>query len=119
MAVVEHDVAEARTLRRVLGGVRRRIRAYVLAQGIGLTIATAGIGFWIALGLDRLFEPSRPVRLSMLGVAAALTAFVFYRMVLTRLFVRHDDRTLALVVERRFRGLDESLVTAVELQDAD
>src|SRR5688572_20410425 len=120
MAVVENDVAgSSQMLRRVLGDVRRRIRAYVLVEGIGLTVAVAGLGFWLALGLDRLFEPPRAVRLAMLALVAGLALYVFFRKVLSRLFVRLEDRNLALVVERRFRGLDESLMTAVELEAAE
>jgi hypothetical protein len=120
MAVAQRDVAESsRTLRRVLGDVRRRIRAYVLVEGLGLTIATAGIGLWMALGLDRLFEPVRWVRLAFLSVVIAATAYVFVRKVLARVFVRFADTSLAMVVERRFRGLDESLLTAVELEASD
>jgi len=116
VAVIEDDVAgSSQTLRRVLGEVRRRIRAYVAVEGIGLTLATAGLGFWLALGLDRLFEPSRPVRLAFLAAAALAAALVFYKKVLARLFVPFEDRSLAMVVERRFRGLDESLLTAIEL----
>jgi hypothetical protein len=116
MAVIAGDVAgTSGMLRRVLGDVRRRIRAYVVVEGIGLTIAVAGLGLWLALGLDRLFEPSRPVRLAMLALALSAAGAVFYRKVISRLLVPLGDRSLALVVERSFRTLDESLLTAIEL----
>lgn len=108
-------------IRRLLAGLRWRIRAYVWLQGLSLAIAWLGLTFWCGLALDYLpvlagvGEMPRFARaLLLLGIAAVL-AFILYRWVFRRVFVRLADRSMAMLLERRNRELGESLITAVEL----
>ncbi|MGC3966515.1 MAG: hypothetical protein QM775_03850 [Pirellulales bacterium] len=117
VASPQHDDT-LRRLRRTLGAVRRRIRAYVAVEGLALTVAACGLAFWAALGLDRVFEPRSGVRYGFLAVGAAFVLVVFYRKFLSRFFARFSDSAVALLLERRFRALDESLLTSVELAPA-
>lgn len=118
VAPEKHDDV-LRSLRRTLGAVRRRIRAYVGVEGLAATIATAGIAFWAALALDRVFEPARTVRWLFLAAALSFTLFVFYRKFLRRFFARLSDASLALLLERHFPVLNESLLTSIELGPAE
>lgn len=118
MSIAENRPVAGRALPSLLGEVRRKIRAYVAVEGLGATVATAGLGFWVALGLDWFFEPPRPVRIAMLAAVALATLFVFARRFLGRVFARLPNRNLALIVERRYRQLNESLLTAIELDPA-
>lgn len=118
MSAAEKEPMVGRALPSLLGEVRRKIRAYVALEGLGATLATAGLGLWVALGIDWVFEPSRAVRLAMLVAVGMVTLVVFSRRFLGRVFARLPNRTLALIVERRYRQLNESLLTAVELDPA-
>jgi hypothetical protein len=118
MSLAERPTADDRLLPSWLGRVRRRIRAYVAVEGLAATVAALGIGFWAALGLDWFFEPSSAVRLALVGLVVLATVVVFYRKFLARVFARLSDRSLALVAERRFRDLKDSLLTAIEVDPA-
>ena len=98
-----------------LSSLRRRLRAYVWAQGLAAAIIWLGAAFWITLALDWLVEPPVIVRQVMLGIAGLGLVVVLYRFLLRRLFVRIADRSLALLLERRFNRLGDSLLTSVEL----
>ncbi len=99
----------------LLGRLRRRIRAYVWFEGSAIVLVLLGIWFWASLGFDWFFEPPKELRISLLGVLACLVVYTIYRWILRRAFVRLADRSLALLLERRFSNLHESLLTAVEL----
>jgi len=99
----------------LLARLRRGIRAYAWTEGIALFVAVLAGSFWLSLAMDWCFEPPAPLRVAVLAVVALALAWVSYRFVLRRIFVRLADRSLALVLERRFSQFQDSLVTAVEL----
>lgn len=107
----------------LLAGLRWRIRLYVLLEGLSLGVIWLGLMFWISLGLDYLpvlvgaSEMPAVARGVLLLATAAVLAWLLYRFVLRRVFVRLADRSMALLLERKFRGFDESLVTAVEMAE--
>ncbi len=104
-----------RAVRGTLREVRGRIRSYVAAEGLAATLAAVGASFWAALALDWIFEPSAPVRAVLVWGFAAIVAIVFYRKFLRRYFARLSDGNLALLLERRYKSLRESVLTSIEL----
>src|SRR5262245_16996929 len=102
----------------VLGRLRSRIRRYVALEGIAIVVAVLGIAFWFSLATDYWLEPSVVFRQVFLALVLAATAVALVRYLLLRLVRVIRNRALALVLERRFRQLDERLITAVELTDA-
>lgn len=110
-----------REIRQLLAGLRWRIRAYVWLQGISLAIGWLGLTFWCGLALDYLpvlagvGEMPIFARAILLAAIGAVLAFILYRWVFRRIFVRLADRSMAMLLERRNRELGESLITAVEL----
>ncbi|MBM3998875.1 MAG: hypothetical protein FJ297_04915 [Planctomycetes bacterium] len=108
-------------LRRVLSGLRWRIRAYVLAEGAAAAAAWLALTFWCFLAIDYLpvvawaSELPRPVRAVGLAVIAAILARIVFRAILSRIFTRLRDRSMAILLERRFPAFQDSLVTAVEI----
>ena len=110
-----------REIRDLLAGLRWRIRAYVWLQGLSLAVAWIGLTFWCGLALDYLpvlagvGEMPRVARAILLIGISLVLAFILYRWVLRRVFVRLADRSMAMLLERRHRELSESLITAVEL----
>ncbi len=109
----------ASTIRGLLTSLRRRIRRYVWLEGLAATVAALALAFWAVLGIDWFFEPSPLVRQFLLGAGLAAGLAVLFRLTLRRLWVALSDRSMALLLERRFRDFDESLLTAVELGERD
>jgi hypothetical protein len=111
-------------IRSVLAGVRRRIRLYVLLEGLSLAAIWLGLTFWLAFALDYLpilvgaSEMPAVARGVMLAGIAGFLVFILYRYIGRRLFVPLHDRSMAVLLERKFAGLQDSLVTAVEMEES-
>jgi hypothetical protein len=101
----------------LLDKLRKRIRAYVWVEGAAALAVVIGLGFWLSLGFDWVFEPPAFLRASMLAIVAIGFLAVLYRFILRRAFVHLADRSMALVLERRFGDLGDSLLTVVELSE--
>lgn len=101
----------------LLDGLRRRIRSYIWVDGLAAIVVLLGLAFWLSLGLDWVFEPPAPLRLSTIGAVGLGVVWLLYRVIFRRAFVRLADRSMALLLERRFPSLDDSLLTVVELAD--
>lgn len=104
-----------------LDSLRSRIRLYVWTQGLALILAWLGLAFWISLAIDWLpvpfgnDEPGVGVRVGILLVVGAVVVYLFTRYILQRTMVPLRDRNMAVLLERRFREFDDSLLTTVEL----
>jgi hypothetical protein len=110
--------AEIRSLLRAL---RWRIRTYVWLDGLLAAALWLGLTFWAVLALDYFpvllwaSELSREVRAVLLLVVGLMLAAILYRRILARSFVRMSDRSMAILLERRYPEFADSLVTTVEL----
>ncbi len=106
-----------------LSSLRAKIRAYVWMQGLGLVLAFLGLAFWISLAIDWLpvpfgnDEPGVPVRVGVLVLVGIGVIYLFVRYIFRRSAVPLRDRNMAVLLERRFREFDDSLLTAVELTE--
>lgn len=121
MASTYPEIALTSDLQSLLAGLRRRIRLYIWAEGIALAILWVGAMFWIGLGLDYLpvlmgasEMPAAP-RAVLLGTTGLVLAYILYRWIGRRALVELSDRSMALLLERRFDAFHDSLVTAVEM----
>jgi hypothetical protein len=105
----------------LLARLRGRIRAYVWVQGLAACVAFVGLAFWVSLLLDQpwAFEWPRAVRAGLLVFAALGLLWVAYRLIARRAFARLPRRSMAMLLERRYQGFGDSLLTAVELSDRD
>ncbi|MEX2174440.1 MAG: hypothetical protein WD872_08760 [Pirellulaceae bacterium] len=107
--------------RSLLAGLRWRIRLYVWLEGLALGAIWLGLMFWIGLGLDYLpvlmgaSEMPPAARGVLLLATGSVLAWLVYRFIFRRTFVRLADRSMALLLERKFLDFDDSLVTAVEM----
>jgi len=110
-------------MRRLLSALRMRIRLYVWLEGLALAVIWLGATFWIGLGIDyglvRIGAGELPVaiRVVFLAVIAVVLLFILYRYILRRAFVPLANHSMALLMERKFSSFDDSLVTAVELNE--
>lgn len=102
-------------LARLLRALRLRIRAYVWTQGLALLVVAAVALFWVLLTIDWVFEPTIGVRQGMLLAAGGVLALVALRWLVLPATRRLQDRSLAVLVERRFGGFNNSLITSVEM----
>jgi hypothetical protein len=98
-----------------LDALRRRIRWYVWVQGFGTTATWLGMAFWADLLVDWFFEPSSGRRLVLLLVVAGVVGTVLANTVIRRLLVPLTDANMAMLLERRFPQLDDTLLTTVSL----
>lgn len=110
-------------IRTLLARLRWRIRGYVCLEGVAVSCVWLGLTFWAGLALDYLpvlvgaSEMPRLARAVVLAIIAAVFAWILYRWIFRRIFVPLADRNLAVILERRFVGFRDSLVTAVELTE--
>jgi hypothetical protein len=102
-------------IRTSLAALRRRIRRYVWIEGLAAAAAWLGLAFWLSLLVDWFFEPPPPARAALLAAIGVVLAAVLVRMIVRRVFVPLSDANMAMLIERRFPALQESLLTAVEL----
>lgn len=110
-------------IRQALDRVRRRIRWYVWAEGLSVAAIWVGAMFWIALGVDYLpvlagaSEMPVVARGILLAAVAGVLGFILYRWIWRRMVVPLRDHSMALLLERKHAGLQDSLVTAVEMSE--
>ena len=122
-ATLTSSPALAPNIRSLLRRLRWRIRAYVWLEGLLLALVWLGLTFWIGLALDYLpvlvgaSEMPRAARLVLLVGISGMLAWILYRYIVRRTFVALSNRSLALLLERRFSAFHDSLVTAVELTE--
>jgi hypothetical protein len=111
-------------IERALAGVRRRIRWYVWVEGLSLAVIWVGGMFWVVLALDYLpvlvgaSEMPMVARGILLAAVAAVLGYILYRWIGRRLVVPLHDHSMALLLERKYADLQESLVTAVEMSES-
>lgn len=101
----------------LLDRLRRRIRAYLLWQTAARVALLAAALFWLGLAIDWFFEPARGVR--TLELIAATTAAISVLVASAWRIARAPlgAKNLALLLERRFPRLGESLLTIVDLAE--
>lgn len=110
---------------RLLSGLRWRIRTYVWIEGVCVALVWIGLTFWTSLAIDYLpvllgaSEMPREARAVLLAVIALVLAWILYRWVLRRTFVRMPNSSMAILLERRFGHFHDSLITSVELSGAE
>lgn len=102
-----------REIHYLLSRIRRRIRLFILVETVLVAALVVGILFWVGLGADWLWEPSRQARLgAWCGVAAGL-ALLVYNVAWVRVRRPLPNRSIALLVERAHPELRDRLLTSV------
>ncbi|MEC9097253.1 MAG: hypothetical protein VX776_11500 [Planctomycetota bacterium] len=108
-------------IHKTLQRLRSRIRLYVWVEGLSLALAWLASMFWLGLAIDYLpvlagaNELTQGVRAVLLILVGGVLAYILYRFIGQRAFVQFNNRSLALLLERRFEELQDALVTTVTL----
>lgn len=120
---VEADVRIPADVRSIFGQVRQRFRRHVMAGGMALVAAWLVVWFWAAMVLDRgpvflgLAELSFDWRVVLLVLAIAVVSWLLITKVLMRVGVSLPDRSIALLIERRFPAFGDRLATLTSRHD--
>lgn len=117
MSTASIPLSIPKPITRKVARLRWLVRLYVVFEGIAALVVVLGSAFWIGLAIDWLFEPLPAVRVLMWLIATAIAVYVAMRFLFLRVFRRLTNSSLALLVERNFPHLRESLVTTVEAGD--
>lgn len=102
----------------LLASVRQRIRMYVWAEAILMALVLVGVVFWGGLALDWLLEPPPNIRLAVHGLLVLAVGTLLLWWGLQRWLVTLSDRSLALLVERKYPQVDDALSVAVDLHNS-
>lgn len=108
----------APTVEILLETLRLRIRQYIWLEGCAAAVTWLGVAFWLTLAADWFFEPPAAVRAVMLAAVVGVLAVVVVRLIVRRIFVPITNANAAMVLERRFPELNDSLLTAVVLGES-
>lgn len=113
------------SINRLIGNLKRRIRRYVLLEGLACFLIWAVLLFWLSLAIDYLpvkfgySELSKPFRVILLILSGLITGYVVVRMIGQRIFVRMKDSSMALLIEQKYPEFQDSLLTTVNRSAAD
>jgi len=99
---------------RKVSRLRWLVRFYVVLEGIASIILVLCGAFWLGLAIDWSFEPAPAIRVGLWLIVAMTTGYVASRFLFTRVFRKLPSASMALLLERNFPELAESLVTTVE-----
>ena len=97
--------------------LRWLVRAYVCLDGLAAVVLVLGVAFWLGLGIDWAFEPSPLVRAVLWGLVGLAACYVAVRYLLGPLSARLSNTNIALLLERNFPELNQSVITTVEAAD--
>ena len=119
MASPHSKTALPHSVSAMLSRLKRQIRAYVALDGLARLVTWLIAAYWIGLAIDYLpvavgsTELPRAARLVLLILVSTVAAFLLMRYVVWRIIARITPQSLALLLERRYPELDDTLITAV------
>lgn len=115
----EQKTLQPPEIRARLGHLRSAIRSYVWIEGIAAAIAWLAASFWVTLVIDWFFEPPPAGRIIMMSASLIGLLYIIYALIIRRAFVRFSDANMAMILERRYPELGDSLLTVVAHLDHD
>ena len=103
------------TLTSKLSGLRRHLRARLVAEGVAWMLMALVAGVFLTLAIDYALRlDDRALRATVVGLTLAGIAWVVWQQLLRPLFVPMRPADLALLVERHYPQLADRLAGAVE-----
>jgi len=114
MSTVSLPLPMPKPVTRKVARLRWLVRLYVALEGFASIVLVLGIAFWLGLALDWSFEPAPAFRVVLWLIVSLTAVYVAARFLFSRVFRRLPNASIALLLERNFPELGESLVTTVE-----
>ena len=114
MSTVTVPLPIPKAVDRKVRNLRWLVRGYVLVEGIAAVVIALCVAFWLCLLFDWFFEPTPKIRILMGAGVVLVVAAVAWKILFSRLFARLSDSSLALLVERTFPQIEQSLVTTIQ-----
>ncbi len=102
-----------------LDRLRRRLRLYLLLEGVSVLGMALIAAIAVTLLVDRAFKLDVDMRIAQLVTLSAALLTIAWRFIIDPLRVRASRSDLALLVERRHTDLRSRLISAVELARPD
>ncbi len=102
-------------LHRKLRSLRGRLRGLLVLAGASRVVLVVVAVLAAAFALDRTAKVEMPGRFIVLLASVALWGYALVRFLIAPLRVRMGDDELAVLVERRFPGLRDRLISTVQL----
>lgn len=102
-----------------LADLRRRVRTWIVIDGVSRLLAAAVGWVFVSLLVDYLFHMDVPQRVIMLLILLAVLGYIAYRRLLHPLGRRLSADDLAMQVERCYPQLGDGLISALQLSKVD
>jgi len=100
-----------------LRGLGRRLRLYIMIDGLAYLTLALIAAILITLFVDRIFKLNWDMRLVQLATLLIAIGIIAWQAILKPLYIPIRHEQLALLVERRFPQLQSSLISAVDFID--
>ena len=106
-------------IRAAIGRMRRAVQRHFMVDGLKNILLALLVLIIIDFALDRTFRMDRPQRLIMLILSVSIVGYVVYRKLLKPLLSQLSDDALMIELEEAEGGMDEVLISALELSRMD
>ena len=106
-------------IRAAIGRMRRAVQRHFIVDGLKNILLALLVLIIIDFALDRTFRMDRPQRLIMLILSVSIVGYVVYRKLLEPLLSQLSDDALMIELEEAEGGMDEVLISALELSRMD
>ena len=106
-------------IRATIGRMRRAVQRHFMVDGLKNILLALLVLIIIDFALDRTFRMDRPQRLIMLILSVSIVGYVVYRKLLKPLLSQLSDDALMIELEEAEGGMDEVLISALELSRMD
>ena len=116
---LKNSNAIPKQIRAVVGGMRRAVQRYFLVDGIKNILLALLVLIIVDFALDKTFRMDWSQRLIMLILSLTVIGYVVYRKLLAPLFSRLSDDALMIELEKAEGGMNEVLISALELSRMD
>lgn len=97
--------------------LRWLVRAYVCVEGLAAIVLVLGAAFWLCLAIDWSFEPAPLGRCVMWGLTCFVAIYAAVRYLIGPLGAKLSNANMALLLERNFPALKQSVITTIEAAD--
>ena len=115
MTSLKNSSPVPKQIRVAIGRMRRAVQRYFLVDGLKNVLLTLLVLIIIDFALDRTFRMDGSQRLIMLILSVSIIGYVIYRKLLGPLLSRLSDDALIIELEEAEGGMDEALISALEL----